>query len=148
MTSPRIRRSAARRGAPPSSPRQRVSARQPGHQRAVAGLRRTHEPTTPESPAMRATVTTDPTTIAANPAADHPADRDDDYAARSFLVKRRPGAPEASVFVEIGGDASTSSSFEWEPTDPPLRLSLEPGEALSGIVAAGSQQLDVLAGGR
>lgn len=49
-----------------------------------------------------------------------------------------------SVFVESNAAATLAGGFEWEPTDPSLQVELEPGEALYGITAAGSQLLHVL----
>lgn len=92
---------------------------------------------------MRATVTTTASVIAEN-TRDAPAT--DDWGTRAFLLKNKTAT--ASVFLEVGAVATLASGFEWEITDGPLEIELEPGEQLSAIVAAGTQEIHILRSGR
>lgn len=65
----------------------------------------------------------------------------------SYLVKNLTGT--AAVF--LGGDNTVTAgtpAFQWDTTDGPLMVSLEPGEALWGIVTAVAQTLHVIRQGR
>lgn len=54
----------------------------------------------------------------------------------SVLLKR-PGTP---VDVYIGGAAvTTANGFLWAAAEPPLEITLEPGEDLYAVVASGTQ---------
>lgn len=90
---------------------------------------------------MRATISTSSAAIVANSKASSGSSAD--YDSQAFLVKRAPGAG-VSVFVESNAAATLVGGFEWEPTDPPLQVELEPGEALYGITSSGSQVLHIL----
>lgn len=92
--------------------------------------------------ASRVTAGTSATLLASNPSA---AGESSDYALISFALKNVDGT--ASVFLGPAG-VTTANGFEWEPSDGPMSIDLEPGESLYGIVSADDQLIHIMRQGR
>ena len=95
---------------------------------------------------MRASVTTGVATAVVSNTTPGGSDRDD-WQTRSFAVKNMSPA-KTSVFVDVAKVAAPPSAaallsdgLEWETTDGPLYIDLEPGEALYGTPATATAQL-------
>lgn len=62
--------------------------------------------------------------------------------AQSVLIKNETAT--ASVYLELDGAASASTSFEWEATDAPVSVEMRPGWTLNGRSAGADQTIHVL----
>lgn len=92
----------------------------------------------------RVSVGTSPTKIYEN-AAPGATLREDDFRAINVLLKNLT----ATVTIFLGdSNVTVSAGYSWEAADGGLTTDLEPGEAIWGIVAAGSQSVAVLKQGR
>lgn len=96
--------------------------------------------------ASRVSVGTTATLLAENDAEVTPGSSGDDWAARSFAL-----LPQAATGVVALGPAgvTTATGVRWDVAlRPDFSIDLEPGEALYGIVASGTLDVDVLGAGR
>jgi hypothetical protein len=94
--------------------------------------------------AARVSVDTDATLLYEHPRA---SGDPGDYSAHSVALINTSVTPATVALGDDGVTAATGARWIVE-AGRTLTLSIEPGEALYGIVAAGSQDIDVLVGGR
>lgn len=67
-----------------------------------------------------------------------------DYRTTTHVLKNTTGT--APIFLG-GAEVTNVDGFEWQPSDGPFELTLEPGEQLYGYASA-DQDVQVLTGGR
>lgn len=82
---------------------------------------------------MRATVTTADSVLAVGDAKQV---GDSTSVGSTFLLRNRTAT--APVFLEIDAAATSAQGFEWQTTDGPMEITLEKGEELHAILAAGA----------
>ena len=72
----------------------------------------------------------------------------DDQSNRTFMAKMWP-TPAAGTVVYVGSDntVTPATGWPWEAGDGAFPFDLEPGEALYGVMASGSQGVRVSVGG-